>query len=61
MGTGVIADLNDTLSHSSRCRIRELEQKLGAQLLRRTTRRVSPTEAGSVYFQQCCHAPSASL
>jgi DNA-binding transcriptional LysR family regulator len=31
----------------------ELEQVLGARLLDRTTRRVSPTEAGLAYYERC--------
>ena len=34
-------------------RVRELEQAIGVQLLRRTTRQLSLTEAGAVYFDQC--------
>jgi DNA-binding transcriptional LysR family regulator len=33
--------------------VMELEQRLGARLLDRTTRRVSPTEAGLSYFERC--------
>jgi len=33
--------------------VMELEQLLGARLLDRTTRRVSPTEAGLSYFERC--------
>ncbi|AZG06454.1 LysR family transcriptional regulator [Pigmentiphaga sp. H8] len=33
-----------------------LERSLGARLLNRTSRHVSPTEAGQVYFEQCCEA-----
>lgn len=33
--------------------VMELERILGARLLDRTTRRVSPTEAGRAYFERC--------
>ena len=33
--------------------VMELEQLLGARLLDRTTRRVSPTEAGLAYYERC--------
>jgi DNA-binding transcriptional LysR family regulator len=33
--------------------VAELERALGARLLDRTTRRVSPTEAGSTYYERC--------
>lgn len=33
--------------------VTELEVGLGARLLDRTTRRVSPTEAGSTYYERC--------
>ncbi|GAB1583851.1 LysR substrate-binding domain-containing protein [Phyllobacterium phragmitis] len=34
-------------------KVRELEHRLGAQLLNRTTRSLRLTEAGSIYFQHC--------
>jgi DNA-binding transcriptional LysR family regulator len=33
--------------------IQQLEERLGIQILQRTTRRVSPTDAGGVYYEQC--------
>src|ERR1700716_913835 len=33
--------------------VMELEQLLGARLLDRTTRRVTPTEAGPAYYGRC--------
>ncbi|MEO1198150.1 MAG: LysR family transcriptional regulator [Pseudomonadota bacterium] len=33
--------------------VKELEAELGARLLDRTTRRVSPTEAGLAYYERC--------
>ncbi len=36
--------------------VAHLERSLGARLLNRTSRHVSPTEAGQVYFDQCCEA-----
>jgi len=33
--------------------VTELEQELGARLLDRTTRRVTPTEAGLAYYERC--------
>jgi DNA-binding transcriptional LysR family regulator len=38
-------------SHVSR-QISQLENRLGAQLLQRTTRKVTPTEVGQAYFQR---------
>mgnify|MGYP001824206816 CR=1 FL=1 len=32
----------------------KLENSLGAQLLRRSTRQVSPTETGQAFYQRCC-------
>lgn len=34
-------------------KIKELEQRLGARLLKRTTRKLGLTEAGAVYFEHC--------
>ena len=34
-------------------RVMALERFIGAQLLRRSTRRLSLTEAGAVYFEKC--------
>lgn len=36
----------------------QLEQRLGARLLNRTTRRISITEAGQAYYQRCLHVVS---
>jgi DNA-binding transcriptional LysR family regulator len=39
--------------------ILELEARLGARLMQRTTRRLSLTEAGSLYLERCKHIVSA--
>jgi DNA-binding transcriptional LysR family regulator len=44
--------LNLTRSAVSKA-VMELEQVLGARLLDRTTRRVTPTEAGLAYYERC--------
>src|SRR5690348_2406328 len=33
--------------------VRALEERLGARLLNRTTRKVSPTEVGRLYYERC--------
>jgi len=37
-------------------KVKSLEDRLGVQLLHRTTRRVWPSEAGQAYYQQCVDA-----
>ncbi|MEP9379763.1 LysR family transcriptional regulator [Aquabacter sp. CN5-332] len=40
-------------------KVKALEDRLGVQLLHRTTRRVWPSEAGHTYYQQCVDAIAA--
>ncbi|OYX68755.1 MAG: hypothetical protein B7Y95_19745 [Rhizobiales bacterium 32-66-11] len=40
-------------------KVKALEDRLGVQLLHRTTRRVWPSEAGQAYYQQCVDAIAA--
>ncbi len=46
--------LNTSVAQVSR-RVSALEERLAIKLLNRTTRKVSLTEAGQVYFEQCRH------
>ncbi|MFP6789339.1 MAG: LysR family transcriptional regulator [Thalassolituus sp.] len=50
--TRAAVQLNVSTAHISR-QVRDLEQRLGSELLYRTTRRVSLTEAGQIYYQHC--------
>ncbi|WP_244307005.1 LysR family transcriptional regulator [Paraburkholderia silvatlantica] len=53
--TGAASQLGLTLSRTSR-KIKLLEDDLGVQLLHRTTRRVSVTEAGHDFYERCLRA-----
>lgn len=52
--TGAANKLNTSVAQVSR-RVSALEQRLAVKLLHRTTRKVSLSEAGQVYYQQCRH------
>jgi DNA-binding transcriptional LysR family regulator len=54
--TAAARDLRQPKTTVSR-KIRELETRLGVQLLHRTTRRLGLTEAGTTYFQHCRQIP----
>ncbi|MBN3819163.1 LysR family transcriptional regulator [Paraburkholderia sp. Se-20369] len=53
--TAASAQLGMPLSRTSR-KVKQLEADLGVQLLYRTTRRVSVTEAGRDYYERCLRA-----
>jgi DNA-binding transcriptional LysR family regulator len=50
--TAAAAKLNISGSMASQ-HVKELEERLGARLLNRTTRRISLTDAGSAYYERC--------
>src|SRR6266446_8248262 len=50
--TGAAARLSVSASMVSQ-HVKELEERLGARLLNRTTRRVSLTETGRAYYERC--------
>ena len=52
--TSAAKKLNTSVAQISR-RVASLEERLAVKLLNRTTRRVSLTEAGQLYYQQCKH------
>jgi DNA-binding transcriptional LysR family regulator len=58
--TAAARDLRQPKTTVSR-KIRELEQRLGVQLLHRTTRRLGLTEAGTTYFQHCKQIPQVLI
>jgi DNA-binding transcriptional LysR family regulator len=52
--TGAAKKRNTSVAQISR-RVSSLEDRLAVKLLHRTTRKVTLTEAGQLYFQQCKH------
>lgn len=52
--TAAARDVGTTVGNASRA-VSDLELRLSTRLLNRTTRRISPTEAGQRYLQQCVH------
>ncbi len=52
--TGAADKLKTSVAQISR-RVATLEQRLAVKLLHRTTRKVSLSEAGQLYYQQCKH------
>ena len=50
--TGAAKKLSTSVAQISR-RVSALEERIAVKLLNRTTRRVSLTEAGQLYYQQC--------
>ena len=52
--TGAANKLKTSVAQISR-RVSSLEERLAVKLLHRTTRKVSLTEAGQLYYQQCKH------
>ena len=50
--TGAAQKLATSVAQISR-RVANLEERLAVKLLNRTTRKVSLTEAGQLYYQQC--------
>ncbi|MCK6265670.1 LysR family transcriptional regulator [Vibrio sp. ZSDE26] len=52
--TGAAKKRNTSVAQISR-RVSSLEDRLAVKLLNRTTRKVTLTEAGQLYFQQCKH------
>src|ERR1700738_4234417 len=50
--TGAAARLSMSASMVSQ-HVKELEERLGARLLNRTTRKVSLTETGRAYYERC--------
>lgn len=52
--TGAAVKLSTSVAQVSR-RVSSLEERLAVKLLNRTTRKVTLTEAGQLYFHQCKH------